>query len=1233
MNISFHQFEVVRHVYIEVSCLVFMEKRSTHFALMIVLAFILVFASSFAFVSAVSSSTKIADVGYILVNKRNPNQDILNVFSELGLSYTLIEDRNVLKYYSNGSLSRFRFLFVDDFRLNNARKIPISNFPSVIMNSYYGKDWGLTDNEGVSQLTSNVPLEVRMINDGILQVYTMSQASMVGEFIPYFYIDDLNKANMTSVARTYVGGITNINDFGDVIGYLANGTRLLNGKTSNGKMCFFGIAKTKYWTPEARQMFLDCVGYVGTVCSFDSDCGTNSTGLKYCSGTSGKDVYQDSSRMRCIYPNSARSECVADSTPQFVESCDYGCANGACLPQCTLNPLNLSNCGSESYSANFCILNNVTRTHQMPTCSLLGTCGFDIINETVAVCAYGCLDGNCLPRCTKNSDCDDLNGSTEDICLYPNTLNSTCVHNPIICSSNSDCGTDGYVGNAFCSLNGSYQNYTTFTCNNAGTSSSVCSNSTNTRLLQQCAGSCTNGLCVECLKDTDCGVDFFSNKFCNGPSGKDVFRNFTDYTCSNFRCVVNTTKILNETCSDTCIDGSCRNIVCSSNSDCDDDSVYTLDECANPGTTQSFCTHTPINCVSNLDCGTTGNFGNEYCMNNGIFKNYQNATCLNPGTINSICVISQAQVLGLNCGTPSYGNWSGNFCKNGDVYHSRSSFDKGCFIPSNGNATCFSNQSGLTDSLVQECDLGCSNGACLIPQCTINPLNLSKCVSESYSAKFCIAKNVTRYHITPTCSIQGTCGVNNVTETVQVCDYGCLNGNCTQPQCTRNSDCGSASSSLVCQGDDSYNKTITPTCSLLGTCSNVNSSVLFEDCAYGCANGHCLPQCTQNSDCDDGVFCNGGETCANSRCVSPSASVNCSGFNLPAIAKCDNVPDSNPFTWDTASAFVSQCSESLKGCTTSSYNFMHMLIIGKCGVACLNNSGCSGLTNNYCDGEVAVHNLGVCSGTYSCVVNSTRETCDHDCLNGQCVDECSQDSDCEADYYGPNYCYLNDSYHDFHNFGCDDRSCLENVTKVLVEDCAYGCANGECNEPEPTPLCESNLKIDVTYFANYNFGARASDMSDNIFVGTNKSIYGTGSVVIPLTKVNRTSVITDALLSSKQDNVPGLHVQRGKDSKGSYAEISAYGFNSENSRESIKANVSFENAVISKVVNFDAGPYESSNYGGCGIVEGNPKIDNTGNDAYLFDIGGNRGSICSSTNVDRDRVRVYYIPSGRCVQE
>jgi hypothetical protein len=189
----------------------------------------------------------------------------------------------------------------------------------------------------------------------------------------------------------------------------------------------------------------------------------------------------------------------------------------------------------ECYNNSQCNDNN---TYTLDTCMNPGT--------TSSFCKHDAI------ACLNNGDCNDNNTHTEDVCLNPGAANAQCVHNNIACFNNSECGTDGFLSLPYCSNNSVFDLYRTFTCNNAGTTGSYCSNSTAGQLKQSC-----------------------------------------DYGCLNNACI------------------NRSQIRCFNNSECDDNNTYTQDTCLNPGTVNSSCKYDVLQCINDSDCSIYGNQCND----------------------------------------------------------------------------------------------------------------------------------------------------------------------------------------------------------------------------------------------------------------------------------------------------------------------------------------------------------------------------------------------------------------------------------------------------------------------------------------------------------------------------------------------------------------------------------------------------------------------------------------------
>ena len=117
--------------------------------------------------------------------------------------------------------------------------------------------------------------------------------------------------------------------------------------------------------------------------------------------------------------------------------------------------------------------------------------------------SYFCIKDSFEIKCFDDSDCDDSNPRTENICKNPGTKDSYCVTREIECFNDAECGTDGFVGENFCKNNDVYRKFQEFTCNKPGTGDSFCSSDIFAKLIESCADDemCYKGECVK--KDQD----------------------------------------------------------------------------------------------------------------------------------------------------------------------------------------------------------------------------------------------------------------------------------------------------------------------------------------------------------------------------------------------------------------------------------------------------------------------------------------------------------------------------------------------------------------------------------------------------------------------------------------------------------------------------------------------------------------------------------------------------------
>lgn len=142
---------------------------------------------------------------------------------------------------------------------------------------------------------------------------------------------------------------------------------------------------------------------------------------------------------------------------------------------------------------------------------LRDTCHGDNAYETKTCYNKGCTSSGGA-HCYSNQYEDER---FIEICQY-GCINGNCKSNPNIeCSTDRECGTDGYVDSPWCSNNDVHQWFRIYDCINPGTASSYCSFVDSNHLVESCE------------------EDEYSSNYCYD---NDVYRDFTEKGCSDGVC-------------------------------------------------------------------------------------------------------------------------------------------------------------------------------------------------------------------------------------------------------------------------------------------------------------------------------------------------------------------------------------------------------------------------------------------------------------------------------------------------------------------------------------------------------------------------------------------------------------------------------------------------------------------------------------------------------------------------
>lgn len=229
---------------------------------------------------------------------------------------------------------------------------------------------------------------------------------------------------------------------------------------------------------------------------------------------------------KCKNPNAPQSKCIYE--PIVCQKTDV--QKGIGYPD-------ISKCGSkeaigEEYCSKIDGINSVVKKYRVPTCITSDLnkirkaypdyvipqnthffCSYTL-KEEGKKCPYNkCADGKCVNplgdgiKCHYDIQCNDKNPNTQDTCVNKGTTESYCSNEVVqIACKNTLFGNTCNGGKAkwsapYCVSNIIYKNYTWFTCNNPGKSTSYCTNQSKKVIIKRCdvlkGYRCIDGACIK----------------------------------------------------------------------------------------------------------------------------------------------------------------------------------------------------------------------------------------------------------------------------------------------------------------------------------------------------------------------------------------------------------------------------------------------------------------------------------------------------------------------------------------------------------------------------------------------------------------------------------------------------------------------------------------------------------------------------------------------------------------
>ena len=795
----------------------------------------------------------------------------------------------------------------------------------------------------------------------------------------------------------------------------------------------------------------------------------------------------------CNDNNNCTDDMCMDNACMFIPLtgtlCDDGdpctigdtCVNGTCIG----TPMNCTD--GNICSTDVCIDGECFNFENSVPCDDNNVC---TLNDT-------CNDFTC--QGTANLDCDDANECTSEVCnpllgciytnltgtvcddLDPCTLNDTCVNGqcvgtPMNCTVNTICTDD------FCLMGQCVHAFNTLPCDDGD----PCTNDT-----------CSGGICVpgppmNCDDSNVCTDDYCDpiNGCQNDP--------LSDIPCDDGDPCTVSDNCVNGTCIGTpmiCNDGDpCTNDYCNSTMGCcmfdpisnnqpgicSDNNACTIDDICVNGT----CIGTPKVCNDNNTCTT------DVCLISGqcAFINNNTISCDDgdPCTINDICINGDCIGTAKDCNdnntcTTDTCNTNTGECMYLALLNDPCNDGDACTL----NDTC--NVNGECEGVPMDCN---DNDTCTVDMC-----HNGKCFHSFMNM---------------TCDDGDPCTFNDICNTtLEICagtpiicttpdtpegacnPESCVNGTCVAIPSLMNTPC-----------DDGDNCTINDVCTNVnGTMICVGTPLVCDDGLFcngmeTCENGFCVS--SPPPDCDDSDFCTYDQCnfaqnqCVNSpipiigqqcgitdvgicefgvtTCNSTDGSLNCTGAVFPAPMEiCGNGLD------DNCNGVVDE------GCGINCVTVLDCPDLLPCStVACINDTCVYTPTTNPCDdGDLCTVNdtctNGICIGTpMHC---DDQNPCTDDmCIvmdnQGMCLSKANNNATCDDS----NPCTLNDhcvnSWCTGTPMNCDDANiCTDDFCNVETGTCFYAHNTDICDDGDictTMDRCQGGQCVGFTVVCNDN---------------------------------------------------------------------------------------------------------------------------------------------------------------------
>src|SRR3989344_530596 len=194
------------------------------------------------------------DIAYIVKDTGSPNDVFVSIIQQQGYSYDIIDDSEI----PSTDFSGYKMILVGNEPISNYRDLPITTKNSFVANKYYVDVWKIARYTSTLSLGNGYVKGVFIYNNSI-NYGLQSPVQLYNAYSkPVYYIPRLpNRAlDMKRVVGTY-----NV-DANPLIGIIYPGGRLYRGGNAGGRILYFGMTETNYWTEGTRKLFKNSLFWV-----------------------------------------------------------------------------------------------------------------------------------------------------------------------------------------------------------------------------------------------------------------------------------------------------------------------------------------------------------------------------------------------------------------------------------------------------------------------------------------------------------------------------------------------------------------------------------------------------------------------------------------------------------------------------------------------------------------------------------------------------------------------------------------------------------------------------------------------------------------------------------------------------------------------------------------------------------------------------------------------------------